>query len=82
MPRMDRNTQEEIKAHLMQTSDHFRELMHRHHELDRQVEEFESKHTLSGEEEVEEHRLKKLKLHIKDEMEQLIGQYTLQHAAG
>ena len=79
---MDRTTQDEIKAHLMQTSDQFRELMHRHHELDRQVDEMESKHVLSTEEQIEENRLKKLKLHLKDEMEQMISQYSLQHTAG
>lgn len=78
---MDRNTQEEIKAHLMQTSDHFRDLMHRHHELDRQVDEMENKHVLTSDEEIEEHRLKKLKLQLKDEMEQIVSQYNLQHAS-
>jgi uncharacterized protein YdcH (DUF465 family) len=78
---MDRTTQEEIKAHLMQTSEQYRELHTRHHEFDRLVEEFEGKHTLTPEEEVEEHRLKKLKLHLKDQMEEMVSQYSLQHAA-
>ncbi len=82
MPIMDRNTQEDIKAHLMQTNQHFRELMHQHHEYDRLVDELESKHALSPEQELEEHRLKKLKLRLKDEMEQLVSEYSLQHAAG
>ena len=64
---MDRNAQEELKAHLMQTNEQFRHLMDRHHEYDRLVEELEQKHVLSAEEELEEHRLKKLKLHLKDE---------------
>ncbi len=79
---MDRNAQEEIKAHLMQTNEQFRELMHQHHEYDRLVDELESKHALSAEEEVEEHRLKKLKLHLKDQMEQMVSEYKFQHAAG
>ncbi len=79
---MDRNNQEDIKAHLMQTNDHFRELMHQHHEYDRLVDELESKHALSVEEELEEHRLKKLKLHLKDQMEQMVSEYSYQHAAG
>jgi len=33
------------------------------------------------EEELEEHRLKKLKLHLKDEMEQIVSEYKLQHAS-
>ena len=77
---MDRNTQEEIKAHLMQTSEHYRDLHSRHHEYDRLVDQLESKPTPTAEEELEEHRLKKLKLHIKDEMGQLVSEYKLQHA--
>jgi uncharacterized protein YdcH (DUF465 family) len=77
---MDRNTQEEIKAHLMQTNEHYRDLLNQHHEYDRLVEALEQKHALTPEEEVEEHRLKKLKLRLKDEMEQLVSEYALQHA--
>ena len=29
---------------------------------------------------IEEHRLKKLKLRLKDEMEQIVSEYKLQHA--
>jgi uncharacterized protein YdcH (DUF465 family) len=77
---MERTTQEEIKAHLMQTSEHYRDLLNRHHEYDRLVERLEDKPTLTAEEELEEHRLKKLKLHLKDEMEQMVSEYNLQHA--
>ena len=78
---MDRNTQEEIKAHLMQTNEHFRVLANQHHEYDRLVSELESKHVLTAQEEMEEHRLKKLKLHLKDEMEKMVSEYRLQHTA-
>jgi len=78
---MDRTSQEEIKAHLMQTSEPFRDLQSRHLEYKRQVEALEAKHALTPEEELEEHRLKKLKLHLKDEMEQMVNEYQLQHAA-
>ena len=77
---MDRNIQEEIKAHLMQTNEKFRHLMDQHHEYDRLVAELDAKHGLTAAEEVEEHRLKKLKLHLKDEMEQIVSEYKLQHA--
>jgi uncharacterized protein YdcH (DUF465 family) len=77
---MDRNTQEEIKAHLMQTNEHYRDLLNQHHEYDRLVDVLESKHVLTPEEEVEEHRLKKLKLLLKDQMEQMVSEYNLQHA--
>ena len=77
---MDQNAQTEIKAHLMQTSEKFRQLMDQHHQYDLQVEALEAKHALSAQEELEEHRLKKLKLHLKDEMEQMVSEYKLQHA--
>ncbi len=79
---MDRNGLEEIKAHLMQTNEHFRQIMEKHHEYDRLVAALESKPVLTAAEELEEHRLKKLKLHLKDEMEKIASEYKLQHAAG
>jgi uncharacterized protein YdcH (DUF465 family) len=80
MPRMDRNTLEEIKAHLMQTNEHYRDLMRQHHEYNLLVDGLETKIALTPQEEIEEHRLKKLKLHLKDEMEQMVSEYNLQHA--
>ena len=77
---MEQNAQEEIKAHLMQTNEKYRQLMEQHHEYKRLVEALEAKHALTTEEELEEHRLKKLKLHLKDEMEHLVSEYKLQHA--
>jgi uncharacterized protein YdcH (DUF465 family) len=76
---MDRNAQDDIKAHLMQTNEQFRRLMDKHHEYDRLVGGLESKSVLTAEEELEEHRLKKLKLHLKDAMEQMASEYRLQH---
>jgi len=81
MPGMEQNALEETKAHLMQTNEKYRQLMEQHHEYDRQVEALEAKHALSADEELEEHRLKKLKLHLKDEMEQLVSEYRLQHTS-
>jgi uncharacterized protein YdcH (DUF465 family) len=80
MPGMEQNAQAEIKAHLMQTNEKFRELMKQHHEYKRMVEALEAKPALTPQEEVEEHRLKKLKLHLKDEMEHIVSEYKLQHA--
>jgi uncharacterized protein YdcH (DUF465 family) len=80
MPEMEQNAQDDIKAHLMQTNEKYRHLMEQHREYKRQVEALEAKYALTAAEEVEEHRLKKLKLHLKDEMEQLVSEYKLQHA--
>ncbi|HXJ39829.1 MAG TPA: DUF465 domain-containing protein [Bryobacteraceae bacterium] len=78
---MDRNTLEELKAHLMQTNEEFRTMAEQHKTYKKLVEEFEAKHALSVEEEAEVHRLKKLKLHLKDQMEQMMSEYKLQHAS-
>ena len=77
---MEQNAQDEIKAHLMQTNEKYRQLAEKHHEYKLQVEALEAKHALTVAEELEEHRLKKLKLHLKDEMEQIVSEYKLQHA--
>ena len=77
---MDRNTQEELKAHLMQTNEQFRHLVEKHKEYDRLVSELDRKPALTPEEEMEEHRLKKLKLHLKDEMESMLHEHGSRHA--
>lgn len=77
---MDNVIQEELKAHLMQTNETFRSLSHQHHEYDVLVEQLESKPSLTAAEEIEEHRLKKLKLRLKDEMEAILSESRLQHA--
>ncbi len=79
---MERNEQEEIKAHLIQTDDQFRAMVDQHHQYDVLVAELEAKHALSPAEEVEEHRLKKLKLQLKDQIEQTVSEHKLQPAAG
>ena len=78
---MDRSQEADIKAHLMQTSEEFRKLAHQHLEYKRKVEELEAKPYLTEQEEVEEHRLKKLKLHLKDVMEQLIHEHASHQVA-
>ena len=78
---MDRTIESDIKAHLMQTSEEFRKLVDQHLEYKRKVEELEAKHFLTEQEEVEEHRLKKLKLHLKDVMEQMIHDHASQQVA-
>jgi uncharacterized protein YdcH (DUF465 family) len=73
---MELNTQEELKAHLMATSEEFRELVERHHEYDRRLEELEAMSHLSEDEQMEEVRLKKMKLHFKD----LMNDYLQRHS--
>jgi uncharacterized protein YdcH (DUF465 family) len=75
------NTQEELKAHLMQTDEGFRRLADQHMQYHQQLEALEAKAYLTPQEEVEEHRLKKLKLHLKDQMNQIMSRYRAQHVA-
>ena len=75
------NTQDELKAHLMETNEEFRRLASQHSEYKRRLEDLASRHYLSGEEQVEEVRLKKMKLRLKDQMERILSQYRAQHVA-
>lgn len=61
-------TQEELKAQLMQQSEEFRLLAKQHADLKQRVHELEAKPHPSEDEQLEEARLKKLKLQIKDQM--------------
>ena len=65
-------SEEQLKAHLMSTDDHFRQLVELHHSLDDQVAAIEAKHYLSEQEQIEEARLKKLKLRTKDEIQSIL----------
>ena len=78
---MDRALEADIKAHLMETSEEFRQLAQQHHDYKNQVEKLEAKAFLTEQEEVEEHRLKKLKLHLKDVMEQMIHEHASHQVA-
>lgn len=74
-------SQEEIKAHLMATSGEFRSLAEKHAEYHKRLEELESKPRLTLEDEAEEQRLKKQKLHLKDQMNAIIAHYKAQRVA-
>jgi uncharacterized protein YdcH (DUF465 family) len=75
------NTQEELKTHLMQSDDEYRQLAEQHNGYHQQLEALEAKSHLTPEEEVEEHRLKKVKLQLKDQMNQIISRHRAQHVA-
>ena len=74
-------SQEELKAHLMATSDQFRSLAERHSQLKKQLEAIEAKPRLTLADEEEEHQIKKLKLRLKDQMNQLMVQHRAQPVA-
>jgi uncharacterized protein YdcH (DUF465 family) len=67
--------QTELKAHLMATSEEFRQLAAQHAEYDRMLDAIEAKPHVTPEDEVEEHRIKKLKLRVKDQMNEVMARY-------
>jgi uncharacterized protein YdcH (DUF465 family) len=78
---MEITNQEELKAHLMATSDEFRALADRHAQFKKRLEEIESKAHLTLEDEDEEHQIKKQKLRLKDEMNTIMSRYRTQQVA-
>jgi uncharacterized protein len=75
------NTQDELRAHLMKTDEEFRRLADQHAQYHKQLEAIEAKPHLTPEEELEEHRLKKLKLRLKDQMNGIISRNRTQNVA-
>ena len=74
-------TQDELKAHLMATDEHFRQIATQHLEYDKKLHDLEAKHALSEEEQLEEVRLKKQKLRLKDEMAEIMSRSRTQQVA-
>ena len=72
---MELNTQDELKAHLMATDEHFRTLINQHHEYDVRLEALEAMSHPSEEDQVEEVKLKKLKLHLKDQITDMLSRH-------
>ena len=72
---------EELKAHLMATDEQFRSLAEQHAQFHKKLEQLESKQHLTSDDEAEEHRLKKQKLHLKDQMNLILSRYRAQQVA-
>ena len=75
---MAMTNQEELKAHLMATSEQYRSLAEKHAQFHKRLEEIEAKAHLTLEDEEEEHRIKKQKLRLKDEMNAMLLQVRTQ----
>ena len=75
---MEISNQEEMKAHLMGTSEQYRSLAEKHAQFHKRLEEIEAKAHLTLEDEDEEHRIKKQKLRLKDEMNAMLSQLKAQ----
>ena len=73
---------QEVKSVLLHSDPHYRELAERHHQLDDRLHELTDRHYLSNTGQVEEVTLKKQKLALKDQMEQMEREYALAHGQG
>jgi uncharacterized protein len=78
---MERNAQEELKAHLMATNEEFQRLAGEHSLYAKQLDALESLPHLTEQEQLEETRLKKLKLRLKDQMEAILSLNRSQQVA-
>jgi uncharacterized protein YdcH (DUF465 family) len=67
---------EELKRKLLQTDTEFRQLATQHHDLDERLHNYAERHYLTEPEQVEEVTLKKQKLHLKDQMENILRRHT------
>ncbi len=72
---------QDIKNVLADSHGAYRELFQQHHDLDHRLRELSQKHYLSTTEQLEEITLKKRKLALKDQMEQLTRDYLTTRAA-
>ena len=77
---MERTMLDDLKAHLMETDEEFRRLATQHSTYAHQLDSLEARPHLSEQERVEEVRLKKLKLRLKDQMEVILNRYKAQVA--
>jgi uncharacterized protein YdcH (DUF465 family) len=77
---MERMDLEELKAHLMANNEEYRGLASRHSDFAHKLDELEALPHLTDEEQLEEVRLKKLKLRLKDQMEAIVAQSRQQVA--
>ena len=68
---------EALKRELLQNDDEYRQLATLHHDLDERIHDLTTRNFLSEPEQVEEIRLKKHKLHLKDQMESIMRRRTI-----
>jgi uncharacterized protein YdcH (DUF465 family) len=71
----------QVRDQLLASNEEFRRLSDEHTQYSQRLDSLIQKKYLSEEEKVEEVKLKKLKLHLKDQMENLEQQYRTSHLA-
>ena len=67
---------EELKRQLLQTNEEFRRLATQHQDLDEKIHSLARRNYLSEPEQLEEIRLKKRKLQLKDQMEMILRRHS------
>ena len=70
---------QEVKSLLLRSNDQYRQLSERHHQLDDRLHQLTQLPYLTASEQVEEVTLKKRKLALKDQMEQMALEYAKSH---
>jgi len=78
---MERNAEEQLRAHLMETNAEFRQLAAAHCDYAKKLDALEALPHLTDQEQIEEVRLKKLKLRLKDQMEAIVSQSRARQVA-
>jgi uncharacterized protein YdcH (DUF465 family) len=68
-----------VREYLLTSNDEFRRLVQEHQQYSERINNLTAKRYLSDEEQFEETRLKKLKLRLKDEMQNIESQYVRTH---
>lgn len=69
---------QDLKQHLMATNDEFQRLATEHQSYKEKLQALAGKPYLTDQEQFEEARMKKLKLHLKDQMETMMSEYRKQ----
>ncbi|MBI4471534.1 MAG: DUF465 domain-containing protein [Acidobacteria bacterium] len=67
--------EEEIKEHLMSANPEFRRLVEEHRQFEGKLEELHSRHHMTEQDHLEEIKLKKKKLQLKDQMNSMIQKF-------
>jgi uncharacterized protein len=78
---MEKLSLEQLKAYLMESSNEYRKLAEEHTKYATLIDAIESKPHVTPEDEIEEHRLKKIKLALKDQMQDLINRHRAEQVA-